>query len=232
MSSFLLLRVYFGISLICTLVIALIGVKYFIVPAIDAGTTDKELSYILQVLGYCTIFIVMGISYVTLFSTPLMKEKVRGRVEAVLATPTKPKTLWIGKTIALFIPGLIMGLLFTAVLTRAIYYLCMAPDYKFVFDFWLTITSYVVIPVVYFTMSLIMNLIGLCGRVLDAAVIGIIFVAGVITVMINLAARDIVDARTWLFMLINLGIGLLFALCSIHFKHFLQKERIVISCRK
>jgi ABC-2 type transport system permease protein len=233
LQSLSLVVVYFGISLICTAVIGVVGIQSFIEPAIKTGKANSEtLSYILQLLGYCTAFVVTGISYTTLFSTPLMHEKICGNIESLLATATSAKMVWIAKTIALFIPGFIMGIVFSAGLTAAINVIYLSPNFTFSLNFWTAACTYIALPIVYFSLSLLMNLVGLIGKAMDAGVIGIIFVAGVAAVMIRLVANHTLDARSWPFLLANLVLaGILFIL-SILFQNKLKTERIILSCQK
>jgi hypothetical protein len=232
LQSLSLVIVYFGIALICTVVIGVIGVQSIIIPALKAGKANSEmLSYILGLLGYCTAFIVTGISYSTLFSTPLIREKIRGNIESLLATSTSAKMIWVAKTIALFIPGFIMGIVSSLGLTAIINAFYLLPNYEFHLNPWIVACTYIALPIVYFSLSLLMNLVGLIGKAMDAGVIGIIFVAGVTALMINLVAHNTVDAGSWPFLLVNLALaGILFIL-SIIFQNKLKTERIVLSCR-
>lgn len=233
LQSLSLAIVYFGIALICTVVIGIIGVKSLIGPVIASGKANSEmLSYILGLIGYFTTFIVTGISYSTLFSTSLMREKVRGNIESLLATSTSTKMIWLAKSIALFIPGLIMGMVFSFGLMAIINTFYISPDYEFILNPWITICTYIALPIIYFCLSLLMNLVGLIGKVMDAGVIGIIFVSGISTLMINLVARGTLNANSWMFLLVNLGLAVILIVLSIIFQNKLKTERIVLSCRK
>ena len=233
LQSLSLTIVYFGIALICTVVIGIIGVKVLIGPVIASGEANSEmLSYVLGVLGYCTALIVTGISYSTLFSTSLMREKVCGNIESLLATSTSTKMIWIAKSIALFIPGLIMGTVFSFSLTAIINTFYISPDYEFILNPWLTICTYIALPIVYFCLSLLMNLVGLIGKVMDGGVIGIIFVAGISALMINLVAHGTLNANSWMFLLVNLALAGILIVLSIIFENKLKTERIILSCRR
>lgn len=233
LQSLSLVIVYFGIAIICTVLIGVIGTKSIINPAIRAGKANSEMfSYILGLLGYCTAFIVTGISYSTLFSTPLMREKTRGNIESLLATPSSANMIWISKSIALFIPGFIMGIVFSFGLIATISSMYLSYGYQFLLNPWITVCTYIALPIVYFALSLLMNLVGLIGKVTDAGAIGIAFVAGVSTLMINIAALRIVDTGSWPFFLVNIVLAGILIVLSIIFKDRLKAERIVLSCRK
>jgi ABC-type Na+ efflux pump permease subunit len=56
---------------------------------------------------FCASFISIGI-YSSVFSyQSLVREKARGNIQALLATPVSPREMWMGKSLAVFIPGLI-----------------------------------------------------------------------------------------------------------------------------
>lgn len=233
LQSVSLVSIYFGIALICTAVIGVIGIKFVIDPAIESEKINSEMySYVLGILGYCTAFIVTGISYSTLFSTPLIREKVSGNIEALLATSTSVKMIWIAKSIALFIPGLIMGIVFSIGLIGIINTLYISSGYEFILNPCITVCTYIALPIVYFCLSLLMNLVGLIGKVMDAGAIGIIFVSGIAALMINIVARNIINAASWLFLLVNLALAGIIIVLSIMFKNRLKAEMIVLSCRK
>ncbi|BFH18004.1 hypothetical protein WJ0W_006850 [Paenibacillus melissococcoides] len=123
-----LVIVYFGTALLSTIVIGLIGYFSVIQPAIESGyATSEMLSYTLGVIGYCTAFIGTGICYSTLFSTPLMRDKIHGNIQSLLATPTSVKLIWLAKTVALFIPGFVMGIAFSLGLMTIINVLYLSP---------------------------------------------------------------------------------------------------------
>lgn len=228
-----LVIVYFGTALLSTIVIGLIGYVSVMKPAIESGyATSEMLSYMLGVIGYCTAFIVTGICYSTLFSTPLMRDKIHGNIESLLATPTSVKLVWFAKTIALFIPGFVMGIAFSLGLMTIINVFYLSPDYEFMFNPWIMACTYLVLPLVFFALSLLMNLVGLIGRAMDGGVIGIIFVSGVPILVINLLARNITNGNSWPFLVVNLALAGVLLVVSRICRGMLQTERVVLSCRK
>lgn len=233
LQSLSLVIVYLGIALICTVVIGIIGVRSFILPAIRTGKANSEaIGYIIGILGYITAILVTGICYSTLFSNSLIREKINGNIESLLGTSTSVKTVWIAKSIALFIPGFLMGTIFTLGLTEFINVAYVSPNFQLHLNPYVTISTYIIVPITYFCLSLLMNLVGLIGRAMDGGVIGIIFVSGVVTVMINLVARNTINGHSWPFIVVNLALACILMILCIIFKNKLNAERIVLSCRK
>jgi ABC-2 type transport system permease protein len=61
------------------------------------------------------------ISFIWAFaSLPVVKEKVNGNIEALMATPLSPRELWLGKTLAIFLPAYIISAITTIVAILAI----------------------------------------------------------------------------------------------------------------
>ncbi|MEB9897633.1 hypothetical protein P4K96_29930, partial [Bacillus cereus] len=107
-----------------------------------------------------------------------------------------------------------------------------SPKYEFMFSPWIIACTFLVLPIVFFALSLLMNLVGLIGRAMDGGVIGIIFVSGVPILMINLLARNITDGRSWPFLVVNLALAGVLLVVSQICRGMLQTERVVLSCRK
>jgi len=228
LQSLALAGVYLMISIICSLVIGVIGVKA-INPIIKTGKMNSEMfSYIIGVLAYSTAVIVAGINYSILFGTPFTREKVRGNIESLLASGTSVKKVWFAKSIALFIPGFIMQIIFSFGIIAFGNLFYASHGYKFILNTSLIISTYIAIPVMYFGLSLIMNIIGLLGKVADAVPISIILVAGVPAVMIRVAFKSSPN----IFLILNLALAFILIVLSIVFGNKLKAERVVLSCRK
>lgn len=228
LQSLSLVCVNLGISLICSVVIGVIGIQ-IINPLIKAGRMNSEhFSYILGILAYSTTLIVAGINFSTLFATPLTREKIRGNIECLLASGTDAKKLWLAKSIALFIPGLISGIVFSIGIIISEEVIFAAHGYKLILSTGIVVSTYIAVPAAYFGVSLLVNLVGLIGRVADAVPIPIIFVAGVPAVMIRIA----VNASTSIFLILNLAIAVIMIALSFIFQSKLNTEGTVLACRK
>lgn len=233
MKSVALVFAYLGISSLCTIVIALVGAKSIVEPILNSGSIDSELlNVVIGFLGYCTMLLVSGIEYSVLFSSPLIREKTCGNIESLLATPTSQNKIWISKTLALYIPGIIVGTIFSLVITGIMNSLCIEKDFNYKPNEIILIATYILLPIIYFALSLFMNLLGLIARVADASVVGIIFVSGVTTVVINLVAKGNIKADSIMFLMINLLLTIVLFVLSIILYHKLTIERIVLSCKE
>jgi len=222
--------VFVGVALMCVVGFALIFCLGSIAPAMEAELPDRsELELYLGMIMYTTCLLGVGI-YVGVFNfVPMTREKSRGIIESLLATPLEAKDVWLGKSLALFLPGLVLGEVFTLIALIAVNYIYFVPKIGFLITPWIAISSFVAVPLIYLCLSLLVHLIGLAGRPATGNVIVQVFLPIIITLMINLVVRNILDITSWPFTLTNLGIAGAVGIVVILLQPRLTKERIVLS---
>jgi ABC-2 type transport system permease protein len=191
-----------------------------------------DLSVLQNVMGltlFCASFITIGI-YTSVFSyQSLVREKARGNIQALLATPVSPQELWLGKSLAVFLPGLVFTIIFTLAAFLVLNLIYFTGDTGFVFTAWMFISNLLAVPLLYLAVTMFVHIVGLVGKPVTANVIGQIFLPLMANVMIQLAVRTSLGADSWLFAVILLGttgvigIGTLFMYCN------LKSETIILS---
>ena len=140
------------------------------------------------------------------------------------------KDIWMGKSLAIFIPGLISGEVLTLVTLIAVNYICFVPTIGFLFNPWVTITSFIVFPVMYLLFGLLVYLIGLIGKPVNANIIAQIFLPLFINVVIQLLLHtDFMDFTSWPFTLTNIIFTLVIAVIVIILQSRISKEKVVLS---
>jgi len=159
----------------------------------------------------------------------MTREKSRGIIESLLATPLNVKDIWIAKSLAVFLPGLVLGEVFAFIALMAINYIYFVPRIGFLITPWIAVSSFVAVPLIYLCLSLLVHLIGLTGKLATGNVIVQVFLPVFAALMINLVIRHILDATSWSFTLINLGIAVAVGVVVILLQPRLTKERIVLS---
>jgi ABC-2 type transport system permease protein len=227
-----LVMVLLGVVALCAVAAGVIAGRFVIAPAVDAGRSAEALGYDLGLVGYITAFVLTGVTYCVLFSVPLARDKARGAVESLLATPAGVKEVWVAKSTALFLPAVVLGTLLPLGLTLLVSYAYLRPGYGFALNPWLALCTYVAVPLIYLALSLLIHVVGLRGRTVDGNVIAIIFVSGATALMSNLATRGTLDARSWPFLAANLGLAVALAVVALMLVPSLSKERIVAACRR
>jgi hypothetical protein len=146
-----------------------------------------------------------------------------------LATTLSAKKVWIAKSLAVFLPGMILGGILTLAALFAVNFIYFIPKAGFVFTGWIGVSSLIAVPLVYFCLSLLAHIIGLTGKPANGNIIAQIFLPVALTLMINLSVRNIVDAASWLFALANIGLALIIAIIVIFLMPRVTRQRIVLS---
>ena len=191
----------------------------------DQSRLEMSLSLILSV----TSLLGLGINLNAFAFQILTREKAKGIIQSLLATPLKEKDIWLGKSLAIFLPGLIVGEMLTLTALVSLNYIFFVPRIGFLINPWIILSNFVAIPLMYLSLSLLVYLIGLIGKPATSNVIAIIFLSGIITVVINLVIRSILDATSWTYFLVNVGIAAIIGIITLLLLPRLEKERIVLS---
>ncbi|MFA5015538.1 MAG: hypothetical protein WC549_08370 [Actinomycetota bacterium] len=224
------LMIYIAVTIICVLGLVISICVFLIAPEMNTGLPDRsKLELYLGLIMYSTCFIGLGVNLNAFAYQSMTREKFRGNIESLLATPLEAKNIWIAKSIAIFIPGLILGEVLTFIVLIAVNYVYFIPEIGFIFNNWLAISSFVAAPLIYLCLSLLFYLVALTGKPATGNVIIQVFLPVVINLMINLVVRDILVGTSWQFTVVNLGIAAVIAIIVIFLKPRLTKERIVLS---
>ena len=226
----IVLIVYIAVTIMCVLGLTIALYLFLIAPEMKTGLPDKsKLELYLGLIMYSTCFISLGINLNSFGFQSMTREKSRGNIESLLATPLEAKSIWIAKSIAIFIPGLILGEVLALITMIAVNYIYFVPEIGFIFNPWLAVSSFLAAPLIYLCLSLLIHFIGLTGKPATGNIIVQIFLPVMISLMINLAVRNILDITSWSFTLANLGIAVLIAIIVIFLLPRLTRERIVLS---
>ena len=148
---------------------------------------------------------------------------------ALLATPLKVSHLWISKSLAIFLPGLVIGEFLAVVSLFVINFIYFVPKVGFIFNPWIAVSGFIAVPLIYLSLSLLVHLIGLTGKPSTGNVIVQVFLPVFASLMINLILHNILDAASWTFALENLGLALVIGVIAICLRSRLTAERMVLS---
>ena len=223
--------IWYGLALILVVAMAALFGILLIAPELDKISPDRtKLELYLGVILFTASLLGLGINLNALGFTSMIKEKSRGNIQSLLATPLKLKEVWIGKSLAIFIPGLISGEVLTLVTLIALNYIYFVPTIGFLFNPWVAITSFIVFPVMYLLLGLLVYLIGLIGKPVNANIIAQIFLPLFINVVIQLLLHaDFMDFTSWPFILANVVFILAIAVVVTILQSRISKEKVVLS---
>jgi ABC-2 type transport system permease protein len=158
-------------------------------------------------------------------------EKVKRSIESLLCTPLSLKQICLGKTLALFLPSLILGWVFTFGGIAGINQFFITPELgKFIMPGAAPLVAIlVVVPfIVFFLSSLViaLQLIITNIRWVNAALMGAIFAVG-----FGLSPVLRFGPSSWSIVLVSLGIAAILALITFLLSPRVTKERIILSSK-
>lgn len=173
------------------------------------------------------------ISFIWAFaSLPITIEKVNGNIESLLATPLSPKAIWMGKGLAIFLPGFVISIVSTLVVLLAVNFAAIIPATG---DFFLPapvlLTSLLFNPLLFFGLLSFIVLFSLANNpdiaIMPSFLLGFGLMIG-IPVGIAIGA---IDLASWSFALWYLaGTIVVWAVVG-YLSRLLTKEQIVLSSK-
>jgi len=222
--------VFVCVTLMIVAGLALFFCLLLIAPEINKPSPDRiQLELYLCLIMYTTCIICLGINMNVFAFQSITKEKSCGNIESLMATPLSVKDIWIAKSLAVFIPGMVLGEILTIAALLAVNYIYFVPKVGFIYTYWIGLSSFLAVPLVYLCLSFLAHLIGLTGKPATGNVVGQVFLPVVLTLMINLTVRHILDATSWPFTLANFGLAAIIAFIVIFLQPRITRERIVLS---
>ena len=222
--------VFVSLTLMIAAGLTLFFCLLLITPAMDAPVPDRtQLELYLSLIMYTTCLICLGISLNVFAFQSMTREKSRGNIESLIATPLGVKDIWIAKSLAVFIPGMVLGEILTLAALLAVNYIYFVPKIGFVYTHWIGLSSFLAVPLIYLCLSLLAHLIGLTGKPATGNVVAQIFLPIVLTLMINLILRHVLDTASWPFTLANFGIAAVITIIVIFLQPRITRERIALS---
>lgn len=223
--------IWYCTTLMIVVVLAALFIVLLIAPELNKVSPDMaKLELYLGMIMFSASALGLGINLNALGFTSMIREKSRGNIQSLLATPLRLKDVWIGKSLAIFIPGLILGEFLTLIALVVVNYIYFVPIVGFVFNSWIAVTGFIVIPLIYFCLGLLVYLVGLTGKPANANVIAQVFLPIFVNIVIQIPLRvNNVDISSGLFTLANIGLALVIVIIVIFLQSRLSKERVVLS---
>lgn len=227
----------FRIMIIIAAVIALaaaIGIS--IALSLQSWLAEPEARPLLELfIGLVLYFLpfLILLSFVWTFGNlPVTREKVNGNIESLMATPLSPRGLWLGKSLAIFVPGYIASIITTAVVVLAVNLSAIVPATgEFVLPAASLVLGIVVSPLMFLGLALFMILFSMANNpdiaLAPSFLIGFGLMMGM-PVGMGLGYFDIVS---WSFTLWYLGDTLVLVAVTLGLTRLLTRQNIVLSSK-
>ncbi len=162
----------------------------------------------------------------------IIKEKADGNVESLLATPLSPKEIWIGKSMAIFLPGFAISVISTLIILLAVNFIVIVPSTgSFVLPLPLILVSFLINPMLFLALLLFIVLFSLANNP-DIAIAPSFLIGFGLMIGIPLGmATGVINLVSWPFLFWCLGAAIIFWAIDIGLYRLLTKEKIVLSNR-
>jgi ABC-type Na+ efflux pump permease subunit len=229
--GFLIIAIILGVVTIGAAVGATIGLNGWL-PGLAWEDAKPTLGLIMGLLVNYMPIIVLFTCMCTWATDPVAKEKAKGTIESLLATPLTAKAAWIGKSLAIFMPAFIMGLISTLVVVLVVNFASILPATgHFVLPLPEALTGFLFLPLLMFACISVMVLLSLITNPAIGQTIAIII--GVIMLQLpgQLGGRYIWLLASWDYALYVLAGAALLGVIALLFSLLLSKESIILSSK-
>ena len=219
-----------AVELICIVGVVAALCLTAIEPEMEAEILNRPtLEAYLGVIVYAVCLVGLGVNLNAFGFQTMTREKSRGNIAALLATPLRASHIWIAKSLAVLLPGLVLGEVFGLIALVAVNYVYFVPTTGFLLTPWIAISSFVALPLIYLGLSLLVHVIGLTGSPATGNAIVQIFLPVFASLTISLGVHQVLDAVSWPLTLASLGLAVVIGIIAILLRPRLTRERIVLS---
>jgi len=229
-NTFLIISILFAIITVAASVIIIIALRKQ--ELLGKETARPMLELIIGLIAYfLPLFILMTFIWAFAFLT-IIQEKVKGNIESLLATPLSPKEIWIGKSIAIFLPGYIISTISTLIILLTVNFIVIIPATgNFMLPAPLLLISFLINPLLFLALLLFIVLFSLANNP-DIAIAPSFLVGFGLMIGIPLGvATGVINLASWSFTLWCLAGAIIFWAANFGFYRLLTKENIVLSSK-
>ena len=152
-NTFLIISIAFSVITIAIAVIVSIVLSRK--EWIGEKMAEPILELIIGLIAYFLPLTVLMTFMWAFASLPIVREKVKGNITSLLATTLRPKEIWLGKSLAIFIPGYVISIISTMIVLLVVNLSVIVPA-----------TGNFLLPLPLFLVSLILNPLLLLGLLL------------------------------------------------------------------
>ena len=165
-------------------------------------------------------------------SLPVVKEKVNGNINSLIATTLTPREIWLGKSLAIFVPGYLISVISTLIVILSVnLYVIIPATGSFVLPLPLFLTSLIWNPLLLLGTLLFIVLFSLAGNpdiaIAPSFIVGFGLMMGIPLGMVT----GSIDLVSWSFSLWYLAGAVAVLIATFIRTRFLTKEKIVLSVK-
>jgi ABC-2 type transport system permease protein len=228
--AFLIIVIVFTIITIIASVVISVALKKQEWLRVEAAR--PMLALIMGLVAYfLPLFILM--TFIWAFANlPIIKEKVNGNIESLLATPLGSKEIWMGKSLAIFLPGFAISVVSTLIVLLTINLVAIKPATGiFLLPAPMLLTGFLINPLLFFGLLLFIVLFSLANNPDIAFAPSFIIGFGLMIGIPLGVATGVINLASWSFSLWYLAGTTVIWIIVICFTRLLTKENIVLSSK-
>jgi ABC-type transport system involved in multi-copper enzyme maturation permease subunit len=229
-NAFLIISILFTVITVAASIIIVIALRKQELLGKEIARPMLEL--IISLIAYfLPLSVLMTFIWAFTFLT-IIQEKVKGNIESLLATPLTPKEIWIGKSMAIFLPGYIISIISTLFILLAVNFIVIIPATgSFILPAPLLLTSFLISPLFFLALLLFIVLFSLANNP-DIAIAPSFLIGFGLMIGIPLGiATGAINLVSWSFTLWCLGGAIILWAADFGFYRLLTKESIVLSSK-
>ena len=163
---------------------------------------------------------------------PIIKEKVNGNIESLLATALSPKEIFIGKSLAIFLPGFTISTISTLIVLLSVNLTAIRPiTGSFFMPVPLLLTSLIINPLLFLALLMFIVLYSLARNPETAIAPSFIVGFGLMMGIPLGVATGVINLASWSFCLWYLAGTVAFSSVVLFFFRVLTKENIILSSK-
>jgi ABC-type transport system involved in multi-copper enzyme maturation permease subunit len=165
-------------------------------------------------------------------SLPIIKEKVDGNIECLLATPLSPKALWTGKSLAIFLPAFAISVAAVLVIVLAVNLTTIIPATgDFILPAPALLTGFLINPLLFLGLLSFIVLFSLANNPDIAIAPSFLIGFGLMIGIMLGVATGAINLASWSFALWYLAGTIIVWVVVCYLSRLLTKENIVLSSK-
>lgn len=172
-------------------------------------------------------------SFIWAFSNlAVINEKISGNIESLLATPLSPASIWMAKSLAIFVPGLVISCIAALIIILTVNLAVIEPATgSFVLPAPAMLISFLINPLLFFGLTAFILLFALANNPDIAIAPSFIFGFGLMIGIPLGILTGAIDLASWIFALWYLAGTVVIWAIVIYLTRLLTKENIVLSSK-
>ena len=227
-------NVFLAVCLIFLAVTIAISITASVMLARQDWIGEKAAEPLLElIIGLIAYFIPLTVlmTFIWGFSSlPVVREKVNGNISSLMATTLTPREVWLGKSLAIFIPGYIISVISTLIVISSVNLFAIIPATgSFLFPLPVILVGLIWNPLLLMDTLLVIILFSLAGNpdiaISPSFIVGFGLMMGIPIGM----AMGKIDLSSWSFSLWYMGVSLIMLLIVFILTRLMTKEKIVLS---